>query len=641
MHGNILNQRFNFFLINAYKNYSKLEEKPQTESEKLHGSYEDDLFGLGFEISKDSINGLTALTRRNQYRRLDLRPKASVKKNTNYFYSTSDEPEFVTLNPYFNDGKVFVTVNENQLKRHYGKEFSEVQATIFERSITLTNEYLSIRINKYTKSRGLNCKYFSKNNISYGIKLNLKTGNFITYSNNGSRRRKTSIIRQNSFKHLLEIISSVFDFQIRFNDHRNGKVVEELFKEQINDEVFKKTLYHTICSLLDTEDFFNSHPQQQDIKNFTYESIIKLFVKIKGIKVPNNYTGYLINWYPTQKYLKKNENKLVLAILDRLNLKSKSLNTLLHKLPETNITNLITLAKLFGYTDVHKYIHNLDKRFLSVGSSRSIHSLGMTGYDILNNYFEYKLSSDEKSRLLKLLNNFFYKLDTEPSDVDLPNLISQQFIQITDHVSMIAKIRDYIPDIELRAQNFKDFHHEHIEYSKIERSIQKGYTIQYTFDDKLVKHIEEEMKFLLDTNEITSFYPVILKTDGEYSEEGKHMHHCVATYSDREQSIIISIREGDASGSERVTCEFDVKKNLIQAKSFCNAKPPERFQLAIDKLCHRVNIYRGSIKSLGKEKIPLVINGIQVPLKEEKINTLDFLFEAVNRDDLNVLAQEF
>jgi hypothetical protein len=621
MHGNILNQRFNFFLVNAYKNYSKLDEKPLSGSENLYGLSDLDFLNTGTLIQ--------TLKTRRQYRRLDLRPKGSSKKNANYFYSTSGEPEFVTLIPYFNDGKTFVTVNENQLKRHYGTPFSEIQTNIFERTITLTDEHLSIRINKYTKNRELNCKYFRKNNISYGVKLNLKTGSFITYSNNGGKRRRTSIIRQNSFKHLMEIISSIFDFQVRFNDYRNNRGVEDLFKEQINDEVFSKTLYHTICSLLDTEDFFNNHPQQHDIKNFMYESIVKLFVRIKGIKVPNNYAGYLVNWYPTQKYLKKNENKLVLAILDRLNLKTKSLNTLLHKLPETNIVNLITLSKLFGYSDVHKYIHNLDKRFLSVGMHRSIHSLGMVGYETLNNHFEFKLSSDEKSRLLKLLNSFFDKLDTEPSDVDLPNLISQQFIQITDHVSMIAKIKEYIPETELRAQNFKDFHHEHIEYSKIERSIQKGYSIQYTFDDKLIEHIEEEMKFLLDSNEITSFYPVILKTDGEYSEEGKHMHHCVATYSDREQSIIISIREGDTSGAERVTCEFDVRKNLIQAKSFCNAKPPERFQLAIDKLCHRVNIFRGSIKSTGKEKIPLVINGIQVPIKEEKINTFDFLFDAV------------
>jgi hypothetical protein len=205
---------------------------------------------------------------------------------------------------------------------------------------------------------------------------------------------------------------------------------------------------------------------------------------------------------------------------------------------------------------------------------------------------------------------------------------------------MIAKIRDYIPDIEFRAQNFKDFHHEHIEYSKIERSIQKGYTIQYTFEPRLIEHIEANMKMLLDNNETKSFYPVILKTDGEYTEEGKHMHHCVATYSDREQSIIISIREGDTYGAERVTCEFDAKtKKLVQAKSFCNDKPPKEFELAIEKLSNRVKVFKGSIKSIGKEKVPLIINGVQIELKEDKKSTLDFLLGEIEM--VNNQVQDF
>ena len=619
MHGNILNQRFNYFSINAYKNYSKLDEKPSDELEKRDKLNDDDLF------STFMASSLTFDRRRS----LSLRPKGSSKKNANYFYSTIEDYESVYLTPYFKDSKSFLTLNENQLKRHYGNPFSGVETNIFERTITLTGDHLSIRVNKYTKTREVNCKYFRKSNIIYGIKLNLKTGSFITYSTNGNRRRKNSVIRQNSFKHLKEIISSIF-FEIRLNDYRNAGSVYKSFKEQINDEVFIKTIYHTICSLLDTEDLFDNHPPQSEIEKFMYESIIKLFIKLKRIKTPNNYIGYLTEWYPTQKYLKKNENKLILAILDRLKLKSKSLNKLLHEIPEVNIRNLITLSKLFGYGDLHKYIHNLDKRFLSVKQGQ-LAQVGMFGYESLNNHFEYNLTSDEKSRLLKLLNSFFFKTDINDKQsnyAEQNSSIEHQFIQITDHVSMISKIKEYIPNIEFRAQNFKDFHHEHLEYSKIERSIQKGYTIQYTFDDKLIKHIEEEMKLLLDTNEIASFYPVILKTDTEYSEEGKHMHHCVATYADREQSIIVSIRDESPFGTERVTCEFDARtKTLVQAKSFCNARPPERFQLAIDELCHRVNIFRGSIKSTGKEKAPLIINGIQIPLKEnDRQDTLDFIF---------------
>ena len=207
---------------------------------------------------------------------------------------------------------------------------------------------------------------------------------------------------------------------------------------------------------------------------------------------------------------------------------------------------------------------------------------------------------------------------------------------------MLEKIKVYLPDTELKSENVKSFHHEHIEYSKLYRTIQKGYSIQYTFEKRLVDHIEDviyspKTVWLADElisqpvdGEPTLFYPVILKTDGEYSEEGEHMHHCVATYADREQSLIISIRKDSPFGTERVTCEFDTRtKNMIQAKSFCNAKPPEEFEFAIDKVEHRIDIFRGSIKSTGKEKIPLVINGVEI--KQPKVETTyDFLMQEIN-----------
>jgi len=112
----------------------------------------------------------------------------------------------------------------------------------------------------------------------------------------------------------------------------------------------------------------------------------------------------------------------------------------------------------------------------------------------------------------------------------------------------------------------------------------------------------------------------LLKIDGEYTEEGSHMHHCVASYADKERSIIVSVREGSPTGSERVTCEFDVRdKSCVQEKYFCNAVPPERFEFALEKTRHRIKIFRGSIKSTSKEKVPLVINGVQLEIKEPDV----------------------
>jgi hypothetical protein len=119
-----------------------------------------------------------------------------------------------------------------------------------------------------------------------------------------------------------------------------------------------------------------------------------------------------------------------------------------------------------------------------------------------------------------------------------------------------------------------------------------------------------------------------LKIDAEYTEEGAHMHHCVATYADRENSIIVSLREGSTVGHERVTCEFNLQKHLVQAKYFCNAQPPDRFENVIDKLGHKIHFYSGSIKSISKEKIPLVINGKTIKIEERTDDSIfNLLFD--------------
>lgn len=619
MHGNILNQRFNYFSIQAYRDYSQLEQKKFLSAAE---NIDLDLPGIT-EFFLLSEHG------ENRYRgvlssRMDLPPLKHKSGNKTYFKSSTDQWDHVTIQPYFKDKSTFHTTNVRHLKNHYNRPLSEVTTTILERNITLTEDFLSVRINRYTKFRGANSRYFKKNQRSTGVKIEFKTGNITSYDSNGTKKHKTSKIRRNSFIFLNEILKNLIDvphLAIKQGRHENG--LWDMIDKEFDNKVFLDTLYRTLCSMMDIEDYSDKVGVQANV-DVVSEMILKLFVKLKKIKVPNQYTNYLINWYPTKVYLKKNDNKLIAAILDRLNLKTKSFVKLFHDNPNVNIKNLITLSMMFGHADLKKYIANLDKRYYIDSPSLSRRNIEST-YPNRKESYEYNLTQREKSKLIKLLNSVFYEVGKENlSD----NLIGDQMRQVVDHILMINKIREYIPTIELNSTNIKDFHHEHIEYSKIERSIQKGYSIKYTFKESLIKSLERE---IVPPNSCDSYFPIILKTDGEYTEEGTHMHHCVASYADRELSLIVSIRKNDRFGHERVTCEFNVKtKELVQAKYFCNATPPEEFEHVIEKLCHAVKMYRGSLQSTGKEKIPLVINGIEIPIKEKK-DTLDFLFEEIER----------
>lgn len=608
MVNNVLTQRFNFFEISLYRDYSVLSSKPEkkkAESIELETQGIDKLFlFLEDENNNRVFHSSHTLYLHNK--------KEGKKKNTKYFYCEDGlNDEKVRISPL----GTFYTQDEDKLKKYYGNPFASIKTSIFERTINMSDDKISIRFCRFEKTRQVNCKYFRKHSYSMGVSMNLKTGNIVIYRGD----KKAVKIRQNSFLYLKEVLKdflsetkSCVGFFLGDKPKRSIKINEK-FLERFNDKEFNDTLFHVLSSKVQQPDalyFINP----KTITDFAYKGFVKLFVQTNNIKVPNDYEDLMLQWYPTKPYLKKNENKLIVSILDRIGLKSKSIIRLVHANPKIDISKLTLLGKYFGYSNVHKYIHNITPGYFKdnwklFDDQTNIESM----FSVLNERFEYDIKDTERSVLLKLINQFFNETEIHPTS------IKHQIGQFNDHLDLITRIRKHIPEMEIRCQNLKDFHHEHIELSKIERSIKKGYSIQYTFKEDLIKRIEEVITpAMINTQDGEDFYPIILKTDGQYTEEGAHMHHCVATYADRENSIIVSIRESSAEGHERVTCEFNIQKELVQAKYFCNAVPPERFEAIVEKLTHRIKTYKGSIKSLGKEKIPLVINGKVIQIEERK-----------------------
>jgi hypothetical protein len=597
MNGNILSQRFNYFTIIPYKDYCTIPDVNILPSSSDKGNS---------LVSHEEKLSLTHPSRLSLF----IHHKIKGKRNGKTIYCEESETQFdVDLKPFLNPNSWF-TQSERQLKRHYNRLLSSVQTNLIERTITLNEDVLTFRLNRYRKFRDINCKYFKKTSFTTGVKINLKTGNILIYrTNGGNKNAKNNTFRQNSFPYLFDILKLISDFSELSEDTR---ILKEYFTE-INSNEFLNKLYETISKLND----FDFDPFKDYTIDDIFSGLVKLFVNLKKIKIPDNYENYLVNWYPTQKYLKKNDNKLILAILDRLNLKTKSFNKLFNTHPNVNINSLIGLCQMFGYKTLNKYLPNLNEKFYINDSPSRV-----TNETYISKEFDYGLNNNEKNRLLKLLNSYF--------ETTHKKTIVDFFHELQDHIMMIKRIRDVFPDTELRAQNVIDFENEHIELSKTERLIKKGYVIQHTYETKLIKCVEETMQVLLNNLEFTSFYPVILKTEDEYTEEGAHMHHCVAGYVDRENSIIISIRKDDVMGNERVTCEFNAKtKELVQAKYFCNGKPPEVFNLPLKTLISRIKSYKGIISPIGTKRIPLVINGVEMELKPTPKTLFETIFAGI------------
>jgi len=77
--------------------------------------------------------------------------------------------------------------------------------------------------------------------------------------------------------------------------------------------------------------------------------------------------------------------------------------------------------------------------------------------------------------------------------------------------------------------------------------------------------------------------------------------------------MVVSIRK--LNGLDRVTCEFEIQSGrLIQARHFCNATPPEDYNIVIEDVKDKVRLLAryGTLNWKEKRKAPVIINGIEV-----------------------------
>jgi hypothetical protein len=241
----------------------------------------------------------------------------------------------------------------------------------------------------------------------------------------------------------------------------------------------------------------------------------------------------------------------------------------------------------------------------------------------------YDITDVEKENLVKVLTS-------EPVRGVTVNENFMGFVR--DHFRMLNRIREYDPNIRMRANSMAKFHTEHMELSKIIAQIKKGWVIQYFYPQETIRQIEQPIKTLkpinvnpsivgTDMDEHILIYPHVLSREEEYVEEGKFMHHCVATYAETDTSMIISLRTED--NQDRVTCEFNISDGrLLQAKHFSNSKPPKHFDYVIDAISDLTRIHArfGTLNWLKKDKVPVMINGVEIPLeKREPRRLLDIL----------------
>jgi hypothetical protein len=541
----IFNQKFSSTRINKVKNYSLMKnkekyiKKPQTP----------------FNVDAISINPI------ENYETFITQPKY---KNRNVAYFYSEIPQYHKLESVkFLNEKNFYTNKDRHIKKYFNDPFVDIKVNSIYFKIMKNEDKITLNVKIYSKYRYMNYRYFKKSKISSSITFNLKNGNFYVISGKNifcNHFEKLDIfIRQYLSEDFLNLVDAYKKHTSEYEkilDFVKKETLIKILKKELFNKLGKKSLYDDICDN---------------------------FIKIKNIKVPDQYHFYLKNYYPTEKFLIKNDRKLLQSILDKHSIKSKLTIKLLHK-KNINLALLKNLCNIFG-DNYNFYLNRINE-------------------DSFNEFFtnaefsfivKHKFTNIEKENILKIINN--YKIDYN------------FFITLNDHMDMIKTLSYYDIKLYFSHKTYNDFIDKHLEISKKIRLIKKGVTNEYIFNEKMLNSVETIINI---NNE--NLYPFILKRDDEYLEEGEFMNHCVYSYAKKDKSIIVSIRT--ESKQHRATCEFDTQTgNLIQIRYFNNTEPPEKFLLASNVLLEKVKNFArlGMLRYTSKKVTKLMLNGIEVP----------------------------
>lgn len=501
--------------------------------------------------------------------------------------------------------KIVKTKKESSIERHRDNFFASVQIFSIVRKIESTDDTIYFSIDTHMDRRDALSTVHEYNDTQISFSFNKKTGDFIVF--NGGNYFKNSFLQLWIFLEIAFRNISWRDFNVN-EDGDNLLLINELNSQ---------------FGFIFLSNFWENREMDLSSIKFTHLTdvmglFLEKFVELKKIKVPNDYKDLLAIFCPTQESLEKNEYKLIASILDDLGIKSKITIKILHTNPQIDLSVLLFLCRLFRgkYT---KYLSSIDhshfqkmKLIYDVPIESFINRFPLGG-DMSSAYdaIHWELSNHEMSLLTKMINH---------KEFDPPTF----FFILYDHLKLMKHLQEYISGLSIKTHTPYELYKEHEIFSKLDRKIKRGITVEYQFRQETIDVIEAPIEVIKDGKKIY-LYPYILKREEEYIEEGEVMHHCVASYRDKTSSIIVSLRTEDKL--DRATSEYHIQNGgRIQSKYFCNAKPPEYFMDAISTLSDRAYELSkwNKLGWIDQKKVPLKINGKEVDIVRNRLLNIDY-----------------
>jgi len=319
-------------------------------------------------------------------------------------------------------------------------------------------------------------------------------------------------------------------------------------------------------------DFLINKAHQNNVYSL-YTLIVDFHLDMKGIKGHNGVYDDIQTEYPKKKWLIKNDNKFLPAILDSYGIKSKYLIGELNKKYDRKIQigSLNYICKLFGenYIDYLKQI-NWDKHCYDSVPNKKLHTLK---------------NESEKNHMVLTINKW------ETKSIKTDSLIYS--------LNKLFTIREQLEqkgiDLKYTSKNDNDFDNLFENWIGIKLHFSRGYKLKYNLPEDFIKTIEEDI--IIDGK---VFKPKLILNEDDFRVEGYKMKNCM---SKQFPHGVIYIFVAMQFNRKRINLQYR-KGNLVQAYGKANTPINNIFHDASVILTNRFKHY--STIEWKKEKYNII-----------------------------------
>lgn len=413
-------------------------------------------------------------------------------------------------------------------------------------------------------------RYGEKRNLthSYYFSVNIKTGNihckYILTPHQVSKNklfRPTKRDKKNNFELLFDCVEDGLihgEKKTGFWGTKYQKAVDKIYN--MIDDILRPNF---------KSDFYkNKEHTEKYTENPLYDLIVDYHLDMKGIKAHDKIYSDIQYDYPLKKWLTKNENKFLPAVLDSYGIKSKYLISELNTITNpVYIKSVNYFCKLFGenYIDYIKQI-KWQGHCYTLPFNKKTHMLK---------------NEAEKKCMVSLLNNW-----------------EKNFIKSETALYSVNKLLSTREFIEGRGLNLKfktkttiDFDFLMDSWVSIKSHMNKGYKLKYHMPDEFIQMIEKDI--VIDNQ---TFKSKLLITEDDFRVEGYDMKNCMnAQFVHGILYLYVTLQ----SGRKKINLQYR-RGVLSQMYGKANTKVDDSFLPAVSVLSTRFekepNIHPKKIK---------------------------------------------